>query len=284
MLAHHTRRAASRAASITPAHTTLTTPACTTFLPQPARGRDHRRHAQQARRHATLTRLCVRRVAPACSSPRSTPSSGNHAQAIALACRLTGRSAQIVMPDNAPTVKRAAVEDYGATITTCVSTQKDREEAAEKLLQVRDEKTMQGAGALGWGSGLRTGKNKRMQRMDNLSCRPRDAERAIEDVSPLASPLHTLPCAAIRRAGRHDPALRQRRCPVWPGHVRPGDARAGVFLRLVSLSRCLVLNMGQDHVRTSVPAPLRSRLKISMPSSSRLAAAGCSPAFASPSR
>lgn len=40
------------------------------------------------------------------------------------------------MPDNAPVVKRNAVEEYGATITTCPSTQKDREESAQKLLQV----------------------------------------------------------------------------------------------------------------------------------------------------
>jgi len=78
---------------------------------------------------------------PLCSLTRLRPLlsrlSGNHAQAIALACRLTGRSAQIVMPDNAPMVKRNAVEEYGATITTCPSTQKDREESAQRLLEVR---------------------------------------------------------------------------------------------------------------------------------------------------
>ncbi|EDQ88209.1 uncharacterized protein MONBRDRAFT_37517 [Monosiga brevicollis MX1] len=60
-----------------------------------------------------------------------THSSGNHAQAVALACQLTGRNAHIVMPDNAPAVKRAAVVDYGARVITCESTQPAREAAAE---------------------------------------------------------------------------------------------------------------------------------------------------------
>ncbi|MEX0835168.1 MAG: pyridoxal-phosphate dependent enzyme, partial [Nitriliruptor sp.] len=37
-------------------------------------------------------------------------SSGNHAQAVALACRLQGVRATIVMPDDAPPVKLAATE------------------------------------------------------------------------------------------------------------------------------------------------------------------------------
>ncbi len=45
-----------------------------------------------------------------------THSSGNHAQAVALAARLRGIDATIVMHNNAPAVKRRAVEDYGARI------------------------------------------------------------------------------------------------------------------------------------------------------------------------
>src|SRR5919197_2027376 len=47
----------------------------------------------------------------------STHSSGNHAQALALAARLRGIPAYIVMPDNAPAVKRAAVAGYGGENT-----------------------------------------------------------------------------------------------------------------------------------------------------------------------
>jgi threonine dehydratase len=43
-------------------------------------------------------------------------SSGNHAQAVALACRLLGIRATIVMPINAAKVKRSATEGYGARI------------------------------------------------------------------------------------------------------------------------------------------------------------------------
>ncbi|EGD80167.1 hypothetical protein PTSG_10849 [Salpingoeca rosetta] len=64
-----------------------------------------------------------------------THSSGNHGQALALAASLLGKTAHIVMPDNAPTVKRAAVAGYGAKITTCESTQPAREAAAQAVLE-----------------------------------------------------------------------------------------------------------------------------------------------------
>ncbi|MFJ4466525.1 pyridoxal-phosphate dependent enzyme [Streptomyces sp. NPDC089424] len=45
-------------------------------------------------------------------------SSGNHAQAVALAARELGTTAVIVMPEDAPASKRAATEGYGAEIVT----------------------------------------------------------------------------------------------------------------------------------------------------------------------
>ncbi|MBT8229939.1 MAG: pyridoxal-phosphate dependent enzyme, partial [Bacteroidia bacterium] len=45
-----------------------------------------------------------------------THSSGNFAQAVALAGRLTHVDSHIVMPENAPSVKKAAVEGYGGKI------------------------------------------------------------------------------------------------------------------------------------------------------------------------
>ena len=45
-----------------------------------------------------------------------THSSGNHAQALALVCRLLGVKATIVMPQDAPAMKLAATRDYGAEI------------------------------------------------------------------------------------------------------------------------------------------------------------------------
>lgn len=47
-----------------------------------------------------------------------TYSSGNHAQAVALAAAQLGRRAVIVMPDNAPAIKRAATEGYLAAAPT----------------------------------------------------------------------------------------------------------------------------------------------------------------------
>jgi len=45
-----------------------------------------------------------------------TASSGNHAQAVGLAASLLGASATILMPSDAPASKRAATQDYGATV------------------------------------------------------------------------------------------------------------------------------------------------------------------------
>ena len=57
----------------------------------------------------------------------STHSSGNHAQALALAAKLRGIPAYIVMPDNAPEVKKAAVAGYGGQVTFCEPTLEARE-------------------------------------------------------------------------------------------------------------------------------------------------------------
>lgn len=60
-----------------------------------------------------------------------THSSGNHAQGLALASQLLGVACTIVMPDNAPAVKRAATAGYGATIVQCKPI--EREAVAERL-------------------------------------------------------------------------------------------------------------------------------------------------------
>ncbi len=64
----------------------------------------------------------------------ATHSSGNHAQALALAARLRGIPAYIVMPDNAPAVKKAAVKGYGGRITFCVPNQQARETTLNRIL------------------------------------------------------------------------------------------------------------------------------------------------------
>lgn len=56
-----------------------------------------------------------------------TASSGNHAQAVALAASLLGASATILMPTDAPAFKRAATEGYGATVIDYDRYRDDRE-------------------------------------------------------------------------------------------------------------------------------------------------------------
>ncbi len=63
-----------------------------------------------------------------------THSSGNHAQAVALAAKLRGISAHIVMPRTASTVKRRSVEEYGGHVILCEPTQQAREVAAAASL------------------------------------------------------------------------------------------------------------------------------------------------------
>ncbi len=64
----------------------------------------------------------------------ATHSSGNHAQAVALTARLHSVEAHIVMPENAPTIKRNAVEEYGAHIYTSGNLISDREKKMEEIL------------------------------------------------------------------------------------------------------------------------------------------------------
>ena len=63
-----------------------------------------------------------------------THSSGNHAQALALAAQQQGLQAQIVMPNTSPIVKRNAVEGYGANVVLCEPTLAAREGTAADVL------------------------------------------------------------------------------------------------------------------------------------------------------
>jgi len=64
-----------------------------------------------------------------------THSSGNFAQAIALAAKIKGVKACIVMPENAPAVKVEAVKGYGAEIVFTGSRPIDREQAVNKVIE-----------------------------------------------------------------------------------------------------------------------------------------------------
>ncbi|MFN8382708.1 MAG: pyridoxal-phosphate dependent enzyme [Anaerolineales bacterium] len=62
-----------------------------------------------------------------------THSSGNHAAALALAARMRGIPAYIVMPSNAPQVKKDAVAGYGGKITFCEPTLEARESTLDRI-------------------------------------------------------------------------------------------------------------------------------------------------------
>ncbi|SHK86885.1 threonine dehydratase [Pseudonocardia thermophila] len=64
-------------------------------------------------------------------------SSGNHAQAVALAARILGIPATIVMPHDAPAVKVAATKGYGAQVVTYDRYTEDRERLGAQLAAER---------------------------------------------------------------------------------------------------------------------------------------------------
>lgn len=64
-------------------------------------------------------------------------SSGNHAQAVALAARLLDTRAVIVMPEDAPASKLAATRDYGAQVVTYDRYREDRAAIGERLAAER---------------------------------------------------------------------------------------------------------------------------------------------------
>lgn len=65
----------------------------------------------------------------------ATHSSGNHAQALALAAKMNALKAYIVMPETAPAVKKDAVLGYGAEVITCKPTLQAREETLEQVVK-----------------------------------------------------------------------------------------------------------------------------------------------------
>ena len=84
-----------------------------------------------------------------------THSSGNHAQALALAASMEGVKATIVMPKNSPQVKVNATRDYGAEIVFCENSSEARAKVANDLIEKHnytlvhpydDERIIAGAG------------------------------------------------------------------------------------------------------------------------------------------
>lgn len=64
-----------------------------------------------------------------------THSSGNHAAALALAAKLRGVPAHIVVPEDAPRCKLDAVREYGGRLVLCAPTMDARERACAKVVE-----------------------------------------------------------------------------------------------------------------------------------------------------
>lgn len=62
-------------------------------------------------------------------------SSGNHAQGVAAAARLFGLAATVVMPDDAPAIKRANTEALGATVIPCDRYRDDRNAMVQEIAE-----------------------------------------------------------------------------------------------------------------------------------------------------
>jgi threonine dehydratase len=65
----------------------------------------------------------------------ATHSSGNHGAALALAARLDGRTAHVVMPENSSRMKIDAVRSYGGQVHFCRPSNEDRVKELEKLVE-----------------------------------------------------------------------------------------------------------------------------------------------------
>jgi threonine dehydratase len=65
-----------------------------------------------------------------------THSSGNHAQALAKAALDRGIPAYVVMPNNAPQVKKEAVRGYGGTVIECEPTLEAREKTVKHTITI----------------------------------------------------------------------------------------------------------------------------------------------------
>lgn len=68
----------------------------------------------------------------------ATHSSGNHGQALAWAANTMGIPAFIVMPENAPSVKVAAVRSYGAEVRFCPANLQAREDGLRDVINETD--------------------------------------------------------------------------------------------------------------------------------------------------
>lgn len=97
-----------------------------------------------------------------------THSSGNFAQAVSLGAKNLGVPAYIVMPSNAPKVKRAGTMEYEGIITECEPTIEARERESEKIQQEKGAAFLHPSNQLEVIYGQGTASYELIQEIDNL--------------------------------------------------------------------------------------------------------------------
>ncbi len=85
-------------------------------------------------RGASNAILCLDEEGEDDKRPVATHSSGNHGAALALAARLSGREAHVVMPDDSVPTKIDAVRRFGGTVHFCKPTSQAREDGLDELI------------------------------------------------------------------------------------------------------------------------------------------------------
>ena len=100
----------------------------------------------------------------------TTHSSGNHAQAVALSAKMQGVPSYIVMPQNAPIIKRNATAGYGAKIIQSGNRIQDREQTLDGVLAETEATFIHPYNDVHVIKGQATVALELMQEVDHLDC------------------------------------------------------------------------------------------------------------------
>ena len=100
----------------------------------------------------------------------ATHSSGNHAQAVALSAQMQGVPSYIVVPQNAPVIKRKATEGYGAKIVQSGNRIQDREQMLDKVIAETEATFIHPYNDIHVIQGQSTVALELMQEVDDLDC------------------------------------------------------------------------------------------------------------------
>lgn len=97
-------------------------------------------------------------------------SSGNHGQAVALAAKLAGSKAYVVMPQNASKVKVDAVKGYGAEVIFCEPNDYSRTQACEEIVATKNAILIHPFDDYNIIAGQATAAKELMEQVDDLDC------------------------------------------------------------------------------------------------------------------